>query len=180
MKPMKLLGLLLALFALAAFAACGDDGGGSDDEASEENGDDGATCDADTAQADVQTALDNFLTQNEAEDKVTTVENGEDYVDFLDETGQISLDEGLRDPDDPTISFGLEVADVTDTSAAFTYDLALSSTPDTPYGLSLTGDAVCVDGEWLISGVTVCDLSAQGPFPPELIEECYTAAGIEF
>jgi hypothetical protein len=175
--PKRLLAVMLGAFVVVAFTACGDDGGSDDASDTTDEAADGGTCDPAAAEDDLLAAMNSFLSEPEAEDKVVSVENGDEYVEFLDETGQISADMGLTMPDNPTIAASLTVDESTETDATFTFALAYQNAPDDVL-IELPGSGVCVDGEWLVTGATVCDLSAQGPFPADLIDSCYETAGV--
>lgn len=120
------------------------------------------------AEDEITAALDNFLTATTATEKLTTVDNGAAITDVI----QQSID-ALAGANPAVQSFGVKITFDGDDKATFTFDLAAQAAPTTGLGLSQAGDAVLVDGTWLISGETVCDLTALGD--PTLGEQCLNA-----
>ncbi|MGH9024649.1 MAG: hypothetical protein ACRDWD_00800 [Acidimicrobiia bacterium] len=160
--PKRLLGLLLAGFAVFAFTACSDDGGGSDDESTDDGGDDAATCDPATLEDDITAALATFFEEPEAADKVVVVEMGDVVAEYVDEGAELAAEQGQ--PLEVTVQTGSVVlSNESDTAADITFGIAALEAPDEAL-TEAAGGAVCVDGEWLISASTVCDTLSRG-FP---------------
>jgi hypothetical protein len=170
--PKRLLALMLGVFVVFAFTACGDDGGGDDASDTTDDGGD-ATCDADALEDDITAALATFFEEENVDDKVTVVEQGDVVAPFVEEGAQASEESGQGLP--VTVQTGsVEISNQTDTSADITFGIAAQEAPDELL-VESAGGAVCVDGEWLISATTVCDTTALGF--PDIGMECLEAIG---
>ena len=137
------------------------------------------------SQAGVQYAMDGFLTGANGAAKVAFVQNGSGLATLLDQTFNAASAAGLTKPTQDTVSLALKSRCTGKTTASFTYglqykDKATGTTTGQPLA-NQSGGAVLVKGHWLITELTVCDLTnllgmALPGVPYGM--ECYQAAGL--
>ncbi len=156
--------IVLATVLVALLASCGgdDDDGGGDDA-----GDTTTTAEETTTTVDEAAATEEITTNWEAffnnqlslDERITYLEDGEELQALVEQQAQILGEQASQ--------ASAQVDNVTlndDGTANVEFQILLSGQPVLPS----TGTAVLVDGKWLVSKATVCDLIAlAGTTPPE-------------
>jgi ABC-type glycerol-3-phosphate transport system substrate-binding protein len=157
--------LVIATVLVALLASCG----GDDDN--DDGGDDAATSttqeESTTTSIDEQAATEEITQNWEAffnnqlplDERVTYLEDGQELKPFVEQQAQILGEQASQ--------ASAQVDNVTlndDGTANVEFQILLSGQPVLP----TTGTAVLVDGKWVVSKTTLCDLIAlAGTTPPE-------------
>jgi hypothetical protein len=156
--------LILATLVVALIAAgCGgDDDDGGDDAATTTTAPESTTTTVDEAAAteEVTTNWEAFFDNTKPlDERVTYLEDGEELQPLVEEQAQIlgeQASQATAQVDNVTLN--------DDGTANVEFQILLSGQPVLPS----TGTAVLVDGRWLVSKTTLCDLIAlAGTTPPE-------------
>ena len=130
-------------------------------------------------------SMTGFLTGSNGTAKVAFVQNGAPLASVIDATFAAASTAGLTKPTQDDIPATVTVKCTGKTTASFTYDLQYrdkaTGTTQAPLGLHNAGGAVLVKGHWLITPLTVCDLTSllgmalpNSPYGAQ----CYQAAGL--
>jgi hypothetical protein len=156
--------IVLATVLVALIAAgCGDDddGGGGDDGATTTTADETTTTvDEAAATEEITTNWEAFFdNQLSLDERIAYLEDGEELQALVEQQAQIlgeQASQATAQVDNVTLN--------DDGTANVEFQILLSGQPVLPS----TGTAVLVDGKWLVSKVTLCDLIAlAGTTPPE-------------
>ena len=155
--------LVIATVVVAFLAAgCGDDDDGGDDAATTTTTEAESTTTVDEAAAteEITTNWEAFFDNTKTlEERVTYLEDGEELQPLVEQQAQIlgeQASQATAQVDNVTLN--------DDGTANVEFQILLSGQPVLPS----TGTAVLVDGRWLVSKTTLCDLiSLAGTTPPE-------------
>jgi hypothetical protein len=137
------------------------------------------------SQPGIQYAMDGFLTGATGAAKTAFVQNGSVLASLVDQTFAAATQAGLTKPTQDTVSLALMSKCTGKTTATFQFglqykDKATGTTSGQPL-VQQAGSAVLVKGHWLITPVTVCDITnLLGMAIPGSTfgTRCYQAAGL--
>jgi|SRR5215208_4322373 len=160
MRSGRRLVLATVVVALIAAGCGGDDDDGGDDASPTTEESTTTTIDEQAATEEItQNFVAVFNPQLSIDERVSYLEDGQELKSLVEQQYQILGPQATQ--------ASAQVDDVTvndDGTATVTFQILLSGVPVVP----TTGTAVLVDGKWLVSKATVCDLIAlAGTTPPE-------------
>jgi len=129
----------------------------------------------------IQAAFVPFFLGETSAARAANIQDGDKIVTLLEESTAAAQAAGQSSSS--TATYPVEIVASCDgkKAATFTYDLALglpkpvTSPPSTGAGLNFAGDAVLVNGKWLISALTICDLIGANPNTPTIGQRCQDA-----
>jgi ABC-type glycerol-3-phosphate transport system substrate-binding protein len=151
--------LVLATMVVALLAAgCGgdDDDGGDDAGTTTTEESTTTTIDEQAAKQEItDTWVAFFNPQLSLDERVTHLEDGEQLKPFVEQQAQILASQASAQVDEVTLN--------DDGTADVQFQILLAGQPVLP----TSGTAVLVDGKWLVSKATLCDLIALAGTTPE-------------
>jgi hypothetical protein len=133
----------------------------------------------------IEYAMNGFLTGVGGAGKTAFVQNGSAITTIVDQTFAAATQAGLVKPTQDTVTLALTSQCTGKTTASFKFglqykDKTTGTTTGTPL-VQQSGTAVIVKGHWLITPVTVCDITnLLGMAIPGATygNQCYQAAGL--